>query len=102
MLNVRKYRHRWFRQKIRLFGVWEDQYKILILPSLNNYRQLPLFFNSISYSYRSRKPRLRPWGIRRTDHATPLYPQNLTLTSPTSGGRSVGIVRSLTKDTELV
>jgi hypothetical protein len=30
-----------------------------------------------------------------------LYPQKLTLTSPTSGCRSVGIVRSLTKATEL-
>jgi hypothetical protein len=27
-----------------------------------------------------------------------LYPQKLTLTSPTSGGRSVGIVRLRTKD----
>jgi hypothetical protein len=41
-------------------------------------------------------------GIRRTDHATPFYPQELALTSPTSGGRSVGIVRSRTKATELV
>jgi hypothetical protein len=41
-------------------------------------------------------------GIRRTDHATPLYPQNVALTSPTSGGRSVGIVRSRTQATELV
>jgi hypothetical protein len=31
-----------------------------------------------------------------------LYPQMLTLTSPTSGGRSVGIVRSLAQDTEFV
>ena len=31
---------------------------------------------------------------------TPLYPQNLALTSPTGGGRSVGIVRSRTKATE--
>jgi hypothetical protein len=33
------------------------------------------------------------------DHATPLYPQKLTLKkiSSTSGGRSVGIVRSRTK-----
>jgi len=31
---------------------------------------------------------------------TPLYPQKLALTSPTGGGRSVGIVRSRTKDTE--
>jgi hypothetical protein len=29
-----------------------------------------------------------------------LYPQNLALTSPTSGGRSVGIVRLLTQATE--
>jgi hypothetical protein len=36
------------------------------------------------------------------DHAAPLYPQELALTSPTSGGRSVGIVRSRTKATELV
>jgi hypothetical protein len=41
-------------------------------------------------------------GIRRADHATPLYPQKLELTSPTSGGRSVGVVRSRTKATELV
>jgi hypothetical protein len=38
--------------------------------------------------------------IRRTDHATPLYPQKLALTSPTSGGRSFGIVRSRTQYTE--
>ena len=31
---------------------------------------------------------------------TPLYPQKLALTSPTGGGRSVGIVRSRTKATE--
>jgi hypothetical protein len=40
--------------------------------------------------------------IHRTDHATPLYTQKLALTSPTSGGRSVSIVRSRTKATELV
>jgi hypothetical protein len=32
----------------------------------------------------------------------PFYPQKLALTSPTSGCRSVGIVRSQTKATELV
>jgi len=32
---------------------------------------------------------------------TPLYPQKLALTSPTGVGRSVGIVRSRTKATEL-
>jgi hypothetical protein len=40
--------------------------------------------------------------IRRSDHVTPLYPQKLALTSPTSGGRPVGIVPSLTKPTELL
>jgi hypothetical protein len=50
----------------------------------------------------SRNPSLRPWGIRLTDHATTLYPQKLALTSPTSGGSSVDIVRSRTKATELV
>jgi hypothetical protein len=38
-------------------------------------------------------------GIRCADHAT-LYPQRLALNSPTSGGRSVGIVRLRTKATE--
>jgi hypothetical protein len=31
-----------------------------------------------------------------------LFPQKLALTSPTNGGRSVGIVRSRTKATELL
>jgi hypothetical protein len=35
-------------------------------------------------------------GIRCTDHVTP-SPQKLALTYPTSGGRSVGIVRLRTK-----
>jgi hypothetical protein len=39
-------------------------------------------------------------GIRHADHVAPLYPQKLALTSPTSGGRSVGIVRSRTEATE--
>ena len=39
-------------------------------------------------------------GIRCADHVTPLYPQKLALTSPTGGGRSVGVVRSRTKATE--
>ena len=41
-------------------------------------------------------------GTRCADHVTPLYPQKLTLTSPTGGGRSVGIVRVRTKATEFV
>jgi hypothetical protein len=39
-------------------------------------------------------------GIRCADHATPLYPQRLALTSSTSGGCSVGIVRLRTTATE--
>jgi hypothetical protein len=41
-------------------------------------------------------------GILHADYATRLYPQKLAVTSPTSGGRSVGIVRSRTKATELL
>jgi hypothetical protein len=47
-------------------------------------------------------PRLRQHGIRRADYATPLYSQKLPLSLPTSGDRSVGIVRSRTKAMELV
>jgi hypothetical protein len=36
------------------------------------------------------------------DHETPLYPQKFALTSPTSGGRSVGIVCTRTKAAELL
>jgi len=39
-------------------------------------------------------------GTRCADHVTPLYPQKFALTSPTGGGRSVGIVRVRTKATE--
>jgi len=39
-------------------------------------------------------------GIRCADHVTPLYRQKFALTSPTGGGRSVGIVRSRTKAME--
>ena len=46
------------------------------------------------------KRRLTAVGTRCADHVTPLYPQKLALTSPTGGGRSVGIVRSRTKATE--
>jgi len=41
-------------------------------------------------------------GTRCADHVTPPYPQKLALTSPTGGGRSVGIVRVRTKATELL
>jgi hypothetical protein len=41
-------------------------------------------------------------GIRRADHMTPSIRQMLALTSPTSGGLSVGIARSRTQATEFV
>jgi hypothetical protein len=44
-----------------------------------------------------KKTELTTGGIRCTDHATPSILKKLALTSPTSGGRSVGIVRLRTK-----
>jgi hypothetical protein len=41
-------------------------------------------------------------GLRRADHATPLYQQKFAVTSPTSGSHSVGIVRSRTKATGFI
>jgi hypothetical protein len=52
------------------------------------------------YRLRSRKPSLTAVGIRCADHATPSTRKRLALTSPTSGGRSVGIVRLRTTATE--
>jgi hypothetical protein len=40
--------------------------------------------------------------MRHLSLSLSLSPQKLALTSPTSGGSSVGIVRSLTRATELV
>jgi hypothetical protein len=39
-------------------------------------------------------------GIRHADHVAPSILKKLTITSPTSGGRSVGIVRSRTQTME--
>jgi hypothetical protein len=40
--------------------------------------------------------------MRQTNHVTTFYPKTLALTSLTSGGRSVDMVRSRTKATELL
>jgi hypothetical protein len=40
-------------------------------------------------------------GIRRADHVAPSIHKRLALTSPSSGGRSFGIVRSQTQATEV-
>ena len=61
--------------------------------------QLRSYLNEKNSGSRSRKQRLMAVGTRCADHVTPLYPQRLELTSPTGGGRSVGIVRVLTKAT---
>jgi hypothetical protein len=46
----------------------------------------------------------RDYGLRMSsaDYTTLLYPKNLTLTSRTSSGHSVGVVRSRTQATEFV
>jgi len=56
--------------------------------------------NEKSSGSRSRKQRLTAVGTRSVDHVTLLYPQKLALTSPTGGGRSVGIVCVRTKAKE--
>jgi hypothetical protein len=53
-----------------------------------------------SSSSASRKPRLTAVEIRCADHATPSIRKKSALTSPTSGGRSVSIVRLRNKVTE--
>ena len=58
--------------------------------------------NEKSSGSRFGKQRLTAVGNRCADHVTPLYPQKLALTSPTGGGRSVGIVRVRIKATEFV
>jgi hypothetical protein len=49
-----------------------------------------------------KKSRIRPLGILCADYTTPLYIPKLALTLPTSGDRSVGIVRSRTQAMEFV
>jgi hypothetical protein len=51
---------------------------------------------------RSKKTEINGRGDSLRCPRDTLYPQKLTLTSPTSGGRSVGIVRLRTKATEFL
>jgi hypothetical protein len=46
---------------------------------------------------RSTKPRITAVGTRCADNAISLYPQKSTITSPTSGDRTIGIIRLRTK-----
>jgi hypothetical protein len=48
-----------------------------------------------------KKTELTTGGIRCADHATSSIRKKLALTSPTGGGRSVGIVRLRTKGHEV-
>jgi hypothetical protein len=59
-----------------------------------------LFTIYLHYMLRSRKEINGRGDPLRWPRDTPLYPQKLALTSPTGGGRSVGIVRSRTKAME--
>jgi hypothetical protein len=50
----------------------------------------------------AKKTEIKAIEIRLADYTTPLCPQTLALTSPTSGNRSVGTVRSWIKAMELL
>jgi hypothetical protein len=59
------------------------------------------YFKEYFETCRSRKSRIWPCGSAELTMHT-LYQQKLALTSPKSGGRSAGIVRSRTKATGFV
>jgi len=62
--------------------------------------KLRSYLNKKSSGSRFRKQRFTAVGTHCANHMKPLYPQKLALTSPTGGGRSVGMVRLRTKATE--
>jgi hypothetical protein len=57
---------------------------------------------SMSYIKSGLETQVTAVGIRHADHVTPLTPEKLAPTSPTSGGRSVGIICSRTQAMEFV
>jgi hypothetical protein len=72
------------------------------IPPSENYRITFCFLYLICFRKKVAAPGLENRdltvvGTRCADHVTPLYPQNLALTSLTGGGRSVGMVRSRTQ-----
>jgi hypothetical protein len=73
-------------------GAWVDMH-LCLLPLIQKYtKYYPCLFGLESREYGRRDPSRWPRGT--------LYPQKLALTSPTSGGRSVGIDLSRTQATE--
>ena len=83
-----------------MYGLTGESFYLHIKFNFGLRTQLRSYLKEKSSGYRSRKQGLTAVGTRCADHVTPLYPQKLTLTSPTGGGRSVGIVRVWTKATE--
>jgi len=82
-------------------GLDPRRYQIFwVVVGLEREVKLRSYLNKKSSGFRFRKQRLTAVGTRCANYVTPLYPQKLALTSPTGGGRSVGMVRSRTKATE--
>jgi hypothetical protein len=75
--------------------------RVLNLDALNTEIMVVLPYALCSLLVRYRK-QITAVEIRRADHWTPLCSQKLALTSPTSCGRSVGIVHSRTLASEFV
>jgi hypothetical protein len=80
----------------------KTRYKVQKPNNSECYAQSPEPFRIYSRQDRgSRKPRLMAVGDPLRWPRETLCPQKFALTSPTSGGRSVGIVRLRTKSTEI-
>jgi hypothetical protein len=79
----------------------EVQWSVFNVPAvLPPGKRVPGAHLYLTLPFRFRKPRLTPVGFRCADHATPSTRKGCALISPTSGGRSVDIVRLRTTATE--